>query len=114
MLCVSAKDNQYENCQISDVNGHKAELWSVDHWFITSNECLEILADSYNIPKSLAYFPWKGSSKAQLHMYIIKDTYLAYVLFTCLFFKPEAVSKHSVSLWIVYSVPINFIDSMAS
>ena len=25
---------------------------------------------------------------------------------SCLFFKPEAVSKHSVSLWIGYSVPM--------
>ena len=31
MLCYSAEENQQEYCHISNVDDHKAELWSVNH-----------------------------------------------------------------------------------
>ena len=31
MLCYSADENRQEYCHISNVDDHKAELWSVDH-----------------------------------------------------------------------------------
>ena len=49
MLCYSAEENQQEYCHISYADDHKAELWSVDHWFIISYECLEIVAVSHYI-----------------------------------------------------------------
>ena len=49
--------------------------------------------------KYLAYFPYK-KVVASRHNMLLKALTMHV---SCLFFKPEAVSKHSVSLWIGYS-----------
>ena len=50
--------------------------------------------------KYLAYFPYEKVVESCHNMLLKAFT----IHVSCLFFKPEAVSKHSVSLWIVYSV----------
>ena len=65
MLCYSAEENQQEYCHISYVDDRKAELWSVDHWFIISYECLEIVAVSHYILEVSGIFAvWKGGWKS--------------------------------------------------
>ena len=65
MLCYSAKENQQEYCHISNVDDQKAELWSVDNWFIILNECLEIVTVShYIIEVSGIFSVWKGDGKS--------------------------------------------------
>ena len=82
MLCYSAEENQQEYCHISNVDYHKVELWSVDHWFILSYECLEIVTVShYIIEVSGIFSVWKGGGKSPL--YVIRSTYHACVLFIC-------------------------------
>ena len=50
--------------------------------------------------KYLAYFPYEKVVESGHNMLLKALT----MHVSCLFFKPEAVSKHSVSLWIGYSV----------
>ena len=65
MLCYSAEENQQEYCHISNVDDHKAELWSVDNWFIISYECLEIVTVSHYIIEVSGIFSiWKGGGKS--------------------------------------------------
>ena len=49
--------------------------------------------------KYLAYFPYDKVVESRHNMLLKALT----MHMSCLFFKPEAVSKHSVSLWIGYS-----------
>ena len=65
MLCYSAEENQQEYCHISNVVDHKAEICSVDHWFIMSYECLEIVTVSDYIQEVYGIFSvWKGGGKS--------------------------------------------------
>ena len=65
MLGYSAEENQQEYCHISNVDDHKAELLSVDHWFIMSYECLEIVTVSDYIQEASGIFSvWKGGGKS--------------------------------------------------
>ena len=57
--------------------------------------------------KYLAYFLYEKVVESR-HNVLLK-TLTMHV--SCLFFKPEAVSKHSVSLWIGYSVYLH-VDSV--
>ena len=54
--------------------------------------------------KYLAYFTYEKVVESHQNMLLKALTMHA----SCLFFKPEAVSKHSVSLWIGYSDYIKF------
>ena len=49
--------------------------------------------------KYLAYFPYEKVTESRHNMLLKALT----MHVSCLFFKPEALSKHSVSLWIGYS-----------
>ena len=99
MLCYSAEENQQEYCHISNVDDQKATLWSVNHWFIIPYECLEVVTVLHYILEVLAYFPYEKVVESRHNMLLKALT----MHVSCLFFKPEAVSKHSVSLWIGYS-----------
>ena len=64
MLCYSAEENQQEYCHLSHIDDHKAELLSVDHWFIISYECLEIVTVLHYILEVSGIFSvWKGGQK---------------------------------------------------
>ena len=100
MLCYSAEENQQEyiviypmklttklnfGVLIIDLSCH-TNVWRLSPFRIISK-------------KYLAYYPYEKVVESR-HNVLLKALTMHV---SCLFFKPEALSKHSVSLWIGYS-----------